>query len=229
MKLRTLRKAGLLVALAAIGCGPSSPTSGSSEPGLSQTSLAAVQPGNTGRAVAQPKCLLIIAVDVSKSTQYTRSQALSTVFDLAMGLDAKRYDLRIYRFSSKTEEVYTGVPDDEDQFSIDLANALRPSDPTQGTNYPLMVETIAKVVAESTDGNVKIDVISDGGNDFQDAASIKRYRKAATQLDNDPKVSSITFWGVEPGTREQLRNLFADTGTKLHLLNSGQDLTEDQE
>lgn len=168
------------------------------------------------------KHLTVVAVDTSKSTEWFRNQALSTAFQIGSKVGGDD-DLLVLRFASQCEEIETGPPTDDDGFSLRLKKELGPSDPKPKTNYPRMLARVADIVASSKDAEVDVYVLGDAGNDFEDARWIQRYVEAAKRLESDPRVKEITFWGVEAGTREEVRSIFSDKSGKLRLLNSDQD------
>jgi len=68
--------------------------------------------------------------------------------------------------------------------------------------------------------------MTDGGNDFTDAVSLRSYREAASQTSSDKRLSSLNFYGVQPQFRQGIQFTFMSAGSKLQILNQEQVLGE---
>ena len=212
MTTRTLRKlfafAVPLLAAALFGCNSSPPPSGGEDSGIAFS----------GSPTPDAKRLTLLAVDRSRSTEGIRRQLLSTTFDIGTSFDPARDTFRLYRFGNTIEEVYSQLPEDDDDFSLVLADKVKANDPVPGTNYPLVVETLAAAAADASQKEIRIVIVGDGLNDIADDPRFEhRYRLAAARLARNPRIKWVRFWGVAVGTREEIRSVFRPLGTRLQL------------
>jgi hypothetical protein len=169
----------------------------------------------------------MLAVDYSGSTQDIRRQLLSASHELATDLDARKSSLFLFRFGHTVEEIYSGVPDDEDSFALILSRALNESDPMKGTQYPKMLQALADRAAVAREGRIRIIIAGDGMNDFTgDKRLAKLYRAAAKSLASNPNVVSVRFWGVQIGAREEIRAIFKGYDSKLQFRSIDQSIAE---
>jgi len=172
--------------------------------------------GDTKHASGSYHRLLILAIDRSGSTEAARAQILASINDFAGDLDGDTR-LILLRFGRSVEEVYDGIPDDEDSFALLLAKTLKQSDPQKGTDYPKLLQSLANYAKQAKESQIDCLVAGDGGNDFEDAPHRRLYRDSAIQLASNPHVEAIKFWGVEVGAREELRLVFKGHDSKLKL------------
>jgi hypothetical protein len=198
----------LLAVLAFAGCTPPQSQSGVAFTG--QTAPAAVR-------------MTLLAVDRSKSTEDIRSQLLTTAFNIGTSFDRARDSFRLYRFGNSIEEVYSNLPEDDDSFALVLAEQVKQNDPVGGTDYPRVLEVLADAAANASETEIRIVIVGDGQNDFAtDPEFGKRYRAAAERLARNPKIKWIRFWGVNVGTREEIRSVFKPLGRRLQILSLDQ-------
>ena len=150
---------------------------------------------------------------------------LTTAFNIGSNFDQSHDTLALYRFGNSIEEVYSGLPDDDDAFALVLAQHVKESDPVPGTDYPKMLEIMADAAETASQSEVRIVIVGDGENDYAgDPAYENRYRKAAERLAKVSKVKWVRFWGVDVGTREEIRKQLkplASSG-KLQILSLDQ-------
>jgi hypothetical protein len=183
----------------------------------------AVSSASTGPAAAAATRLTLVGVDRSRSTENIRSQLLTTTFNIGTSFDPARDTMILYRFGSNCEEVYSGVPDDDDAFALILAKYVKQSDPVGGTNYPRVLELLAEAAANATEREIRILIVGDGVNDFSgDPKFARRYRYAARRLSQNPRIKLVRFWGVDVGAREEIRSVFKPLGPKLQVLSLDQ-------
>lgn len=213
-----LAGAALLFAMFS-GCRSTPPTSSSTPPtggGGGATSFS----GPTAPTAAR---LTLLAVDYSQSTEHIRSQLLGGTFDIGTNFDSARDTLRLLRFGNDVQEMYSGLPEDDDAFALVLAKYAKGSDPVTGTDYPHLAEYLASTAASAPEKEVRIVVAGDGLNDFvNDPASEKRYRAAALRLSRNPRVVWVRFWGPAAGPREEIRSVFRPLGRRLQILSLDQ-------
>ena len=173
---------------------------------------------------AAESTLNIFALDRSESTADVRGALMSRAYDFGTGM-AQGDKLLVLRFGRTCEEFYAGdVPDDEDAFALLISQAAKTSDPIAGTDYAALLRDLADRASASRSKKVRITVCGDGWNDFSgDSVASEKYRQAAKDLLANPKVDSITFWGIEIGAREEIRTMFGRDETKLRILGLEQD------
>ncbi len=172
----------------------------------------------SGPAAPDTTRLTLLAVDRSGSTQHIRGQLMNTAFGIGTSFDASRDSFRLYRFGNSIQEVYSQLPEDDDAFALVLAQEVKISDPTRGTNYPKVAETLAEAAADATEKQIRIVIVGDGLDDYaSDAQYKKRYRAAAQRLARNPHIVWVRFWGLDTGTREQIRSVFKPLGRRLQL------------
>lgn len=171
--------------------------------------------------------LTMLAIDNSKSINKIKSRLLGSSYELGTNLKKDETDLVVFRFGHAVEEIYSGVPDDEDAFALLLSDAMKVSDPVGGTQYPLLLEHLAERAESASQSRIRIIIAGDALNDFQgDEHFMNIYRSAAKRLALNPKVELIRFWGAEKGTREELERMFKDNQTKLNIRTLGQDIDD---
>lgn len=164
------------------------------------------------------RTLTILAIDYSGSTEAIRKQLLVACHDLATNLDEGRCSFKFLRFGHRVEEVYSGVPADEEEFAAVLAGAAKTSDAVRGTSYSLLAQRLASIAAAAPERRVRIIVAGDGEDDYAgDPALAAAYRKAAASLKANPKVELVRFWGVRTGAREPIQATFVEPCPKLDL------------
>lgn len=162
--------------------------------------------------------LTLLAVDRSKSTEAIRGQLLNTAFDIGTNFDPDHDAFRLYRFGNSIEEVYSQLPEDDDGFALVLAQQVKASDPVPGTDYPRVLQTLADAAAQASEKEVRIVIVGDGLNDYAaDPKFEKRYRLAARRLARNPHIKWVRFWGVDVGTREEIRSVFKPLGSRLQI------------
>lgn len=208
--LTSIKKLALLITIASacLACGPTEGTFESTDSA----------PLTHTPAAAQAKRLTLLAVDYSQSTQEIRDQLLQTTFDVATNFRTDRDAFQAFRFGHRIEEFYTQLPEDDDSFAIMLADNVRESDPVGGTDYPAMLERLANAAQASQANEVRIIIVGDGQNDAAGLSGhMNRYRQAAKQLASNPRVVFVRWWGVDTGTREEIRDVCAPLGPKLQI------------
>lgn len=209
--LAALASLAALAALALAGCATSPPGGGAGPTAFS------------GKAIPTASRATLLAVDRSKSTEEIRSQLLTTTFDIGTNFDSTHDTMRLYRFGRNIEEVYAGLPEDDDAFASLLAKYMKDSDPALGTDYPRVFETLAAAAANAPQSEIRIVVVGDGLNDFaNDPESEKCYREAVKRLAHNPHVKWVRFWGVGVGPREEIRSVFKSLGSRLQILSLDQ-------
>ena len=167
--------------------------------------------------------LTLLAVDRSKSTEKIRGQLLTTAFNIGSNFDKSRDTMRLYRFGNSIEEVYSQLPEDDDAFALVLAQNVKENDPVPGTDYPRMLETMADTADSATESEIRVVIVGDGENDYAgDPAYENRYRKAAERLAHNSKIKWVRFWGVDVGTREEIRKELKPLGRKLQIMSMDQ-------
>ena len=173
------------------------------------------------KETAQPTAgreLTIIAIDYSGSTENIRTQLLAACHELALDLDSNRSDLVVYRFGHNVEEIYSGVPEDEDTFAQILGRAARGSDPVPRTQYPEMLREMARLAGSAPEKRIRIIIAGDAFNDYAgDSKFAKIYRQAAKELAANEKVEFVRYWGAATGAREELRSTFRGCDGKLQV------------
>jgi uncharacterized protein with von Willebrand factor type A (vWA) domain len=177
----------------------------------------------SGSSAPVPTRLTLLAVDRSKSTENIRGQLLTTAFDIGTGFDRAHDSFRMYHFGNSIEEVYSQLPEDDDAFALLLVQEVKESDPVPGTDYPRVVEAMATTAEEATESEVRLVIVGDGLNDYAtDPQFAQRYRSAAERLSRNPRLKWVRFWGVDVGTREEIRAVFKPLGRKLQILSLDQ-------
>ena len=171
-----------------------------------------------GPATPAATRLTLLAVDRSGSTESIRAQLLETSFEVGTNFDSTRDAFRLYRFGRSIQEVYSQLPEDDDNFASVLAGQVKASDPLPGTDYPRAAQTLADAAAEAPEKEIRIVIVGDGRNDYAaDPQSEERYRIAALRLARNPHVKWVRFWGVTVGTREEIRAVFKPLGKRLQI------------
>ena len=130
----------------------------------------------------------------------------------------------IYRMGSETEEVFSGPLGDAGTDSLigTIKRDLMSSDSVKGTNFAKMANALLAFSKGFKGQSYKLRIMTDGGNDFTDAASLRSYREAASQISSDKRLSSLDFYGVQPQFRQDIRSTFISAGSKLQILNQDQ-------
>lgn len=213
--MKSTAKLSLMIAvIATAGCSPSPSSPTSRTPGGSAF-MGSVPPAAT-------RCTLL-ATDRSKSTENIRSQLLTTTFNIGTSFDRANDTMILFRFGNSIEEVYSGLPEDDDSFALVLAQYVKESDPIGGTDYPHVLEKLAETADSSPESEIRIVIVGDGQNDFAGEPDFaKRYHEAAVRLAKNPKILWVRFWGVDVGTREEIRKVFKPLGRRLQILSLDQ-------
>ncbi len=219
MKRSLIISALILVGSLGIVCGCSQ--------GNAQTNQSPIQSG-----VRSYKRLIVIAIDVSKSTEELRAAFLNTVIDLAGSLGPADH-LRIVKFASGVHEVHDGDIGDLEEFELKVKKQVEETDPVGGTDYSSLAEELADICNKAPEAEVIPIVIGDGENDYRwDDERANRYAKAAKSLSDNKKVQVVRFWGLgdKPkewshygGPQKELRTVFEALGSRLQLRTPDQD------
>ncbi len=176
------------------------------------------------RSATAPKTALFIVVDFSGSTESERKQQQAVV---ATEVEAAppNSELTLFRMGYTTEELLSGSLDETPVESVvgALKKGTDHSDHHKGTNFANMAEALAGAVGRSKAEHIRIEAITDGGDDFAtDQAARERYVKAARQICEDKRVEAVAFIGVESADRSVIRTLWAGAGGRLQVLDASQ-------
>ena len=193
--------------LAAVGLG-----------GLMILSWAASRNDDNGRVA------YAFVVDYSKSTEKSRRSELGLMVH-ELDEAPPGASVVVYRMGSKTQEIFSGVvgPETEDQIIQAAMLDLRESDPKTGTDFADMADALAHFCDGHPGQQLRLRVLTDGGNDFAgDAHRLHDYRAAANCISANRNLDSLVFQGVDPGYREAIRKVFGKAGSKLEIRTQGQ-------
>ena len=165
----------------------------------------------------------VFVVDYSASTADIRRKELGAMLsELETVSDGAT--IVVYRMGFDTQEIYSGPIDDTaiDTVTTTLERDTTKSDPTLGTDFAKMAEALEAFTKRFNGYTCLVRVLTDGGNDFSgDQSNMKTYRQAAGAVCADKRIASLTFFGIKPGFREELRSVWGSAGSRLEVL--GQD------
>lgn len=170
-----------------------------------------------------PESELILVKDYSgSSAQASKHQDAEVV--LALDNAPPHTHLDLFRMGATTEEIFSGSLDDASTESITktLKQETDLADDRKGTNFAKMAEAVSKAAASSRAKVVRVEIFTDGGDDFLDPGSVARYRKAASAICKDQRLAPVIFSGVRPEYREAIRTAWKDAGNKLQILTADQ-------
>jgi len=174
-----------------------------------------------------PAPTYVFVIDYSASTEANRKQQLG---QMITELESVPDDTNvvIYRMGSETEEVFAGSLSDAGTDAVVgvLKRTLLTSDSVKGTNFAKMAAALANFARRFKGQTYKIRVMTDGGNDFKDANSLRAYRQAAMMVSMDRRLSSLVFCGIQPEFRQTIRSVFAAASDRLEILGQDQTFSE---
>lgn len=140
--------------------------------------------------------------------------------------------VRVFVFDRQSREVASEVPKDEDVFEHNLADAVQqpagkgPREP--GTDQSAAVVAIADALdlVDTTRYRVRILISTDGGNEVSGEYDEHRYQDAVHRIAKKPSVE-VSFAGVRPGLREQIRSHWKllDAKGQLHVFQEEEAVT----
>ena len=176
-----------------------------------------------GHAKSGPTPTYVYVIDYSGSTAATRKQQLGLMF-AELESAPEETNVVIYRMGSDTQEIFSGPLGDSgtDTLIGPLKRDVLTSDAVRGTIFAKMTTALVAFSKTFTGTSYKLRVLTDGGNDYLDAQSLKAYREGAITISRDKRMSSIIFYGVQPEFRQQIRTAFGSTGPKLQILSQDQ-------
>jgi len=151
----------------------------------------------------------VYVIDWSGSTAAVRRKQVGLMVQELESVP-ENAEVVIYRMGSETQEVFSGPLGDEgvDALVHTLKKDLLVTDAVEGTNFCKMAEALSGFSRRFKGTNYKLWIMTDGGNDATDAASMRRLRREAEIITGDKRLSSITFYGVLPKYRRSIRQLF---------------------
>jgi len=182
----------------------------------------------TDRPAAQIKPIfMVLTIDVSDSGAEADKLGYG---QLAMSfirtLDPSRDRLLVLRFDGETTEIGSEVPTDIDGYTFVLRDAILKPSKVADTRPAVMLEALTTTLsAYDTRGyDLQVKVLTDGGNDDRSSRMENLYRKAVSKLTALPGLSSLDFWGVRDGLREDIRGRFRvlDSQGKLRIYGPGE-------
>lgn len=170
-----------------------------------------------------PKEAFVYVIDYSGSTESMRRGQVSTV---VAELETAPLDslVTVLRMGSSTEEIYSGKLDDTgvDSITETMIHDTAHSDPKKGTNFAKMAEALKATCDRYASYSLAIRVLTDGADDFKwDPTSRKAYLSAAKTVATRSNLRGISFIGVQPPYREDVRNAFSVAGEKLTIPTPG--------
>ena len=165
-------------------------------------------------------------IDYSASAADQRQRQLGVI---AAELESADPDtsVTVFRMGAETDEAFSGSLSGTSVDSLigSLQKETARPDPRKGTSFAKMAEALCAYLQRQT-GVVRVEVLTDGGNDALDPESLRRYTQAVMAVASSPHLESISFIGVRPGLREALRRDWIRAGKKLKILALGQSVSE---
>jgi hypothetical protein len=166
----------------------------------------------------------VFVVDYSASTAEIRQRQLGVMLAELENVSDDAHVV-IYRMGSTTEEVFGGPLGDEglDTITSTLMRDVSTSDPLGGTNFARMSQALQAFSKSYGGRGYVLRVLTDGANDFvADRDNLRAYKAAAAEVCADRRLSSIVFYGVKPGFRENVRAIWGSPPSRLDVLTQDQ-------
>lgn len=187
------------------------------------------QPQRMHQAIASRPLFLVICIDVSNSgSEEDKRRYGRQAMSLIQMLDPSSDRLLILRFDRNATEIGSEIPLDVDTYTFVLRDAiLRPSETTM-TRQPVLLDHIVESLNrfDLSRYDVRLHLLTDGGNEDASPAMESLYAKSVTKLSAIQELSGVFFWDVRDGLREGLRRRFRemDVQGRLHIAGPEEDL-----
>lgn len=170
----------------------------------------------------------VYVVDYSGSTAGSRQQQLGVMLAELEGVPENTWVV-VYRMGSDTQEVYSGPIGDTglDSLTSMLTRDVALTDPVGGTDFAAMSEALVEFGNRFRGSQYHVRILTDGANDFaMDETNAKAYNAAAAKVAADERLTSLIFYGIEPGFRESLRATWGASSAPIEILTSDQMIGE---
>lgn len=158
--------------------------------------------------------VLFLAIDTSGSAKEQNKEVFGRATDLVLEAPEGK-PVYIYRFDSAPAEVFSEEPPATREDIAKVLNKLMDrSSTTTGTNLYLLFERMEKTLERSS-REVRIVVFTDCGFEEMKDKDIEGVKKITKAWNSSDRIESLTFIGVKPGFREQLRDMVEMSDDKL--------------
>ncbi len=180
-----------VILLALIGCGSESTESG-------------------------PKAYFV-AVDTSKSAKPFHGEMFKYASEVLMTAPMSS-NVTVYRFDSTPAEVYSSVPPGStEEAGILLNKTLQHTSKTDGTNLQKLIVSIDQRIA-TVNGASRVVILTDCGVEMMTAQEKEQVKRITAKWDEQGSVDKISLKGVQPGFREELRELLRVSPSRLEFV-----------